>query len=106
MLRALFPNEYKDDKTVIFQKVKTGYDKDGLEYSDFKAVNPGNNVFLQVIRYYFKNGQLVKIYGGQYSKERGEISGVRAIINVTEFKTTAEQNLLKLPDEIKGVTKR
>ena len=104
------PNEKKALGEKVYRKVRTGFNSEGLEYADYKATytdnNTGDGVFLDVIRYFFRDGKLVKIYAGQYSRKNGIISGTRAIINVTDFQTTADAKLLKLPDVITDVTKR
>ena len=110
LMNALMPNENKDPNEKVYLKVRTGFNAEGLEYADYKATytdsTTGDGVFLDVIRYFFRDGKLVKIYAGQYSRKGGVISGTRSIIDVTDFQTTAESSLLKLPAEITDVTKR
>ena len=110
LITALLPGDKKPLGSVVYQKVKTGKDSDGLEYADFKASNiseVNSDVFLDVIRYYFKDGQLVKIYAGRYSRDdQGKVSGTRTIVNITEFIDAPQEELLKLPAGLTDVTKR
>ena len=106
LLNVLIFDEKKPQDAVIFEKVGSGQNLDGLDYVDYKAKNPEEDTILSAIRYYFNKGQLVKIYAGTYTRKGDVISGNRLIINVKEFKTSAETNLLRLPDQIKDVTKR
>ena len=110
LMNALMPNENKALGEKIYQKVRTGYNAEGLEYADYKATytdsTTSDGVFLDVIRYFFRDGKLVKIYAGQYSRKGGVISGSRSIIDVIDFQTTVDTSLLKLPAEITDVTDR
>ena len=110
LMYALMPNANKAEGEWAFKKVHTGTDANGLWYADYKAertaVGKKDDVFLNVARYFFNNGKLVKIYSGVYKRENGQVSGTRAIIDVKEFRATPETRLLSLPAEIKDVTKR
>ncbi len=110
LMNALMPNENKALGEKIYTKVRTGFNAEGLEYADYKATytdsTTDDGVFLDVIRYFFRDGKLVKIYAGQYSRKGGVISGTRSIIDVTDFQTTADTSLLNLPAGITDVTER
>ena len=107
LLNAIMPNDKKIEGTVIYERVKSGTLPDGLYYVDLKAINPGKNAIFDAIRYYFSGNKLVKIESGQYYKTvEGKLDGTRSIINITEFKNTAEENYFKLPEGLEDVTKR
>lgn len=107
LLDAIMPNNNKVEGTVIYQRVHSGTLADGRYYVDLKAVNPGSNAIFDAIRYYFEGNRLVKIEAGQYFTNKfGEVDGVRTIINVHEFSASVDNKLLKLPPELKDVTKR
>lgn len=93
------PNENKAQGEKVYQKVRTGFNAEGLEYADYKATytdgTTGGGVFLDVIRYFFRDGKLVKIYAGQYSRKGGVISGTRSIIDVSDFQATADTRFIK-----------
>ena len=101
VLNALLPNSEKSSSALIFRKVKSGVLPHGLEYTDLMAVNPPSGVIFDAIRYYFQDGQIVKIATGQYFGSGENLDGTRTIIKVTEFKTSAEDKLLQLPKELK-----
>ena len=107
LLNAMLPNDKKIEGTVIYERVKSGTLSNGLYYVDFKAKNPSANTFFDAIRYYFQNNKLVKIEAGQYFTNRfGKPDGIRTIVNVHEFSSSAEQKYLELPNELEDVTKR
>ena len=50
---------------------------------------------------------MVKIESGQYYKTaEGKLDGTRSIVNITEFKNTADDKYFKLPEGLEDVTKR
>ena len=107
IFNAVMPDDNKVEGTVIYQRTGSGTLNNGMYYVDLKAKNPGNNAIFDAIRYYFQNGQLVKLEAGQYYKDSfGKMDGVRTIINIYEFKNGADDKIFKLPEELKDVTKR
>ena len=107
ILNALLPDDKKVDGTVIYTRAGSGTLANGINYFDLKAVNPAENVIFDAIRYYFENGNLVKIEAGKYYKTKtGKLDGTRTIINIQEFSSEAEPEYLNLPAELKDVTKR
>ena len=101
VLNALLPDTEKNSTALIYKKFTTGMLANGLEYTDLLAVNPPKGVVFDAIRYYFQDGKLVKISAGQYFGSDGNLDGIRTIIKVTEFKTSAENKLLQLPKDLK-----
>lgn len=106
LLNAIIFDEQKPEGSILYEKVDAGINFEGLDFVDYIAKNPAEDMILNAIRYYFKGGKLVKIHAGRYNRDGDKIRGYRIIINITEFKTTAETDLLRLPDEIKDATKR
>lgn len=107
LLNAMLPNDKKLEGTVIYERVRSGTLNNGLYYVDLKAINPGKNAIFDAIRYYFSGGKLIKIESGQYYKTvEGNLDGTRSIVNIMEFKNTAEDKYFKLPDGLEDVTKR
>ena len=106
VLNAVLPNSEKSAGAITYRKIKTGTLKNGLEYTDLKAVNPPQGVIFDAIRYYFENGKLVKISAGQYFGVGADLDGIRTIIKVTDFQDSADRKLLQLPKELKDSTKR
>ena len=107
LLDAIMPDNNKVEGTVIYRRVNSGTLADGRYYVDLKASNPGANAIFDAIRYYFESNRLVKIEAGQYFTDKfGKVDGVRTIINVHEFNASVDNKLLKLPPELKDVTKR
>ena len=107
LLNAIMPNDEKIEGTVIYNRVKSGTLSNGLYYVDLKAVNPGKNAIFDAIRYYFSGNKLVKIESGQYYKTaEGKLDGTRSIVNITDFKNTAEEKYFKLPEGLEDITKR
>ena len=106
VLHAILPDSQKAEGAIIYKKVKSGFLKNGLEYVDLKAVNLPQGIIFDAIRYYFQDGELVKIATGQYFGFGNDLDGRRTIIKVNEFKNSAETNFLKLPAELKDITQR
>ena len=76
----------------------------GLTYEDF--VSDKNN-FYSAIRYYFDGNNMVKVAIASYVKENGKVQSYeKKVINITEFSPAADQNYLKLPEELKDITQR
>ena len=77
---------------------------DGLTCEDF-ASDKANR--FNAVRYYFNGDQLVKIAFASYIKNASGIQSYeKAVIDITEFSTTPDQNYLQLPAELKDATKR
>ena len=107
LLNAILPNDGKTEGVVTYRRVNSGTLPNGQYFVDLKAENlPGNTIF-DAIRYYFENGNLVKIEAGQYFKtQTGKLDGVRTIINVYEFNANPDPKYFKLPAGLTDVTKR
>ena len=104
LLNAILPNEMKTASQFDYKFIAAGKIKTGLDYEDYSA---DSNGITEVVRYYFEGSKLVKIASASYyRKPNGKIDGRRCIIKIKEFSTTPERSLLKLPSELKDVTKR
>lgn len=76
----------------------------GLTYEDF--VSDKDN-FYSAIRYYFNGNSMVKVAIANYLKNDGKVQSYeKKVINITEFSPFADQNYLKLPEELKDITQR
>ena len=107
LLNAILPNDGKTEGVVTYRRVNSGILPNGQYFVDLKAENlPGNTIF-DAIRYYFENGNLVKIESGQYFRtQTGKLDGVRTIINIYEFNANPDPKYFKLPAGLTDVTKR
>ena len=104
LLNAILPNEMKSAAQYSYRFIAAGKIASGLDYEDFRA---DSNGVTEVVRYYFDADRLVKIAAASYyRKADGKIDGRKCIIKISEFSATPERSLLKLPAELKDVTKR
>lgn len=104
LLNAILPNEMKSAAQFSYRFIAAGKIASGLDYEDFRA---DSNGVTEVVRYYFDAGKLVKIAAASYyRKADGKIDGRKCIIKISEFSATPEKSLLKLPAELKDVTRR
>lgn len=104
LVNALLPDEAKSAAQPSYRFVAAGKIASGLDYEDYRADFGGTT---EAVRYYFDAGRLVKIAAASYfRKPDGKIDGRRCIIKIHEFSANPDENLLKLPAELKDVTKR
>ena len=104
LLNAILPNDMKSAAQYSYRFIAAGKIASGLDYEDFRADSGG---VTEVVRYYFDAGKLVKIAAASYHRKAdGKIDGRKCIIKISEFSATPESSLLKLPAELKDVTRR
>lgn len=66
----------------------------------------GANGDVDLIRYYFDNGNLVKIASVHYVKlADGRVKGKHYVVRVDEFSNVPDEGYLNLPDKLKDATK-
>ena len=107
VLNAILPNDGKTEGIITYKRVKSGTLPNGQYYVDLKAEKLPSNTIFDAIRYYFENGNLVKIEAGQYFKtDSGRLDGSRTIINIYELNSDPDQKYFKLPAGLQDVTKR
>ena len=81
LLNAILPNDGKSEGIVTYRRVSSGTLPNGQYYVDLKAENLPDHTIFDAVRYYFENGNLVKIEAGQYFRtQTGRLDGVRTII--------------------------
>ena len=91
-------------QTPKYKFIGSGNLGNNLSFEDFASDR--NNIF-SAVRYYFEGDKLVKIAQASYLKNGNEIAAYeKSVINITEFSTTADQNYLSLPADLKDITKR
>ena len=90
--------------TPTYNLVGSGNLDGGLTYEDFYGEK---NNFHSAIRYYFNGDKMVKIATFNYLKDENRVQLYeKHVIEIEEFLTTADENYLKLPENLKDVTKR
>ena len=105
-LGALFPDAPKNEFEKVYHRAGEGMTEDGLAYFDLKSddsVESGDG-HIDLIRYYFRDGQLAKIAMGRYARAEEDVAGDRTIITVTLYSAVPDKGYLSLPPEVKEGT--
>ena len=105
LLNAMMPNNSRPAGGISYSKIGEGNLQNGLSYIDYKAHYAGR---LELIRYYFKGNEMVKIAAGFYTtNSSGDITnGRHCILNIEQFNSEVDRNYLRLPAELKDKTDR
>lgn len=105
LLNAMMPNDNRPTGGVMYQKIGEGNLSNGFNYVDYKS-HFGNR--LELIRYYLKGKEMVKIAAGFYTtNSSGDIvEGRHCILKIDEFNSEVDRKYLRLPDELKDKTER
>lgn len=105
LLNAMLPNNNRPAGGVSYNKIGEGNLQGGLSYIDYKA-HYGSR--LELIRYYFKGKEMVKIAAGFYTTNpSGEIiDGRHCVLNIEQFNGEVDRKYLRLPAELKDKTER
>lgn len=104
LLNAILPDSKKSANLPKYKFVTSGKLDSGLIYEDYASKSQEN---MSVIRYYFREGVLVKISSASYRRKLdGKLEGSKCIIKIISFSDYPEMKLLNLPDGLKDVTKR
>lgn len=76
----------------------------GITCEDYQWA--GANGDVDLIRYYFENGNMVKIASVHYVKlADGRVKGKHYVVKINEFSNVPDESYLNLPDKLKDVTK-
>lgn len=100
LLAAMLPAEDKPEGTPSYAFVDEGTLADGSSFEDYKASSAAG---LEAIRYYFQQGQLMKIASVSYTRnEQGELVGWKCVLKINEFSGQPDETLLSLPQGLKA----
>lgn len=97
MLNAILPPEMLPANAPQYRRVGSGILENGRNYVDYRYDAPG---YMEVIRYYFYKGNLIKMASGVYTLSNdGEVlNGRRCVVKVSKFTDMVDMSYLSLPN--------
>lgn len=100
LFTAMLPANKKPMGFPDYHFVDEGNLPSGLHYEDYRSSDASG---LEAIRYYFKDGNLVKIASASYTRRaNGDLDGQKCILNVQEFSGEPDETVLTLPKNLKA----
>lgn len=104
LFQLLLPAEQKPAGAPRYEFMGQGNLPDGQSYEDYRSTDDD---MLEAVRFYFKDGGLLRIASMSYWQQKdGTWRGRKCIVKIESFSSLPDEKLLTLPKELKDVTKK